>query len=168
MKDFFKYNKEYTEWKKSNNYTASDISKAMENVEITPEQLKDGKRLQKNLFKTLYKVDKNTQNYSNDIEVLSESVKYPATLILGTLGSVFGMKYLAGLRSSINPKEILNNSSKYVGIITLFTIPSIIINSYFAKAQKMGARISDMLTMKELEDYRFFADYSRFETENNS
>ena len=28
----------------------------------------------------------------------------------------------------------------------------------------MGARISDMITMKELEDYRFFADYSRFES----
>ena len=26
--------------------------------------------------------------------------------------------------------------------------------------QKLGTRISDMLTMKDLEDYRFFADYS--------
>ena len=32
-----------------------------------------------------------------------------------------------------------------------------LVNSYFAKAQKMGARVSDMMTMKELEDYRFFA-----------
>ena len=44
-------------------------------------------------------------------------------------------------------------------------IPSLFINSYFAKAQKMAARISDMKTMKELEDYRFFADYSKYETE---
>ena len=135
----------------------------MENVEISPEQLKDGERLQKNLFKTLYKIDKNTQNYSNNIEATSESIKYPATLILGTLGSVFGMKYLANLRSCTKPIEIFKNSSIYIGIISLFTIPSIIINSYFAKAQKMGARISDMITMQELEDYRFFADYSRYE-----
>lgn len=41
-------------------------------------------------------------------------------------------------------------------------IPSFIANSYFAKAQKMGARVSDMMTMKDLEDYRFFADYSKY------
>ena len=46
----------------------------------------------------------------------------------------------------------------------MLIIPSFFINSYFAKAQKMGARISDMITIKELEDYRFFADYSRFES----
>ena len=39
-------------------------------------------------------------------------------------------------------------------------IPTLFVNSYFAKTQKMGARISDMETMKDLEDYRFFADYS--------
>ena len=33
--------------------------------------------------------------------------------------------------------------------------------------QKYGARISDMKTMKELEDYRFFVDYSKFENQNN-
>lgn len=162
LKNFFKHNKEYVEWKNTNNYTGKDISKAMEDVEIAPEQLKDGRRLQKNLFKTLYKVDKNTQKYSSDIDVLSESIKYPVTLILGTLGSVCGMKYLANLRNNINPMQKFANSSKYIGIITLFTIPSIIINSYFAKAQKTAARISDMITMKELEDYRFFADYSEF------
>ena len=72
------------------------------------------------------------------------------------------MKYLANLRNATKPMQKFMNSSKYIGIITLFTIPSIIINSYFAKAQKTAARISDMITMKELEDYRFFADYSRF------
>lgn len=160
MKNFFKYNKEYETWKRTRNYTGEDISKAMEKVDISPEQLRDGKRLQKNLFKTLYKVDKNTQKYSSDIDVMGESVKYPTTLILGTVGSVWGMKHLANLRNAIKPSEIFKHSAKYIGTIALFTIPSLFINSYFAKAQKMAARISDMKTMKELEDYRFFADYS--------
>lgn len=162
MKDFFKHNKEYQNWKRTNIYTGKDISKAMDNIEISPEQLKDGKRLQKNLFKTLYKVDKNTQNYSTSIDILSESVKYPTTLILGSLGSVLGMKHLANIRSAIKPAETFKHSMKYIGTIGLFTAPSMFINSYFAKAQKMGARISDMATMKDLEDYRFFADYSKF------
>ena len=168
IKNFFKSNKEYENWKKTSDYTAEDISKAMEKVEISQEQLKDGKRLQKNLFKTLYKVDKNTQKYSSDIDVLSESVKYPITLVLGTIGSVWGMKYLVNLRNAIKPTDIFKNSAKYLGIITLFTIPSMFLNAYFAKALKMGARISDMATMKDLEDYRFFADYSRFKDESAS
>ena len=117
-------------------------------------------RIQKNLFKTLYKVDKNSQSFSGDINVISESIKYPIALILGTLGSVLGMKHLAKLRNANSPKEILNSSLKYVGTIGLFTAPTLLLNSYFAAAQKKGARISDMITMKEMEDYRFFADYS--------
>ena len=165
IKNFFKYNKEYKEWKQTDDYTGEDISKAMEKVEISEEQLRDGKRLQKNLFKTLYKVDKNTQRYSTDIDVLSESVKYPITLILGTIGSVWGMKYLANLRNAVKPADVFKNSAKYLGIISISTIPSLFINSYFAKAQKMGARISDMMTMQEMEDNRFFADYSQYETQ---
>ena len=160
LKDFFAHNKEYKTWKETPRYTGKDISNAMDKIEITPEQLKDGKRLQKNLFKTLYKVDKNTQNFSNNIDVISESVKYPITLVLGTLASIIGLKHLINLRNSSSTQEIAKNSLKYIGIITLFSAPSVLMNSYFAKIKKMGTRVSDMMTMKEMEDYRFFADYS--------
>ena len=110
----------------------------------------------------MYKTDKNTQNYSTNINIVGESIKYPITLILGTIGSVCGLKHLVNLRNSVKPTDIFKNTAKYIGTITLFTIPSLLLNSYFAKAQKMGARLSDMMTMKDLEDYRFFADYSRF------
>lgn len=159
LKNFFKDNKEYKEWVKNNNLSGRDISKALETIEINSEQLQDGKRLQKNLFKTTYKVDKNTQNYSGKIDIISESVKYPTTLILGTIGSLWGLKHLTRLRASVSPQDIFKNSMKYIGTISLFTLPSLLINSYFAKMQKMGARISDMATMKDLEDYRFFVDY---------
>ena len=133
----------------------------MENIELSPEQLQDGKRLQKNMFKTFYKVDKNTQNYSSKIDLMAESSKYPIALVFGTIGSVWGMKHLAKLRSAIKPQDVFKESAKYIGTISLFTLPSLLANSYFAKAQKMGARISDMATMKDLEDYRFFADYDK-------
>ena len=112
------------------------------------------------MFKTFYKVDSNTQNYSGKIDIMSETIKYPISLVLGTIGSVWGMKHLAKLRGATTPGDVFKNSVKYIGTISLFTIPSLLANSYFAKAQKIGARVSDMMTMKELEDYRFFADYS--------
>ena len=168
LKEFFQNNKEYKEWKKTETLSGKDISKALEDIELSDEQIKDGKRLQKNMFKTFYKVDSNTQKYSGKIDIMSETIKYPISLVLGTIGSVWGMKHLANLRSAVNPKDIFKNTAKYIGTILLFTIPSLLANSYFAKAQKMGARVSDMMTMKELEDYRFFADYSRFTEEKSS
>ena len=162
LKEFFKNNKEYNEWKKTKGLSGKDISKAIENIELSPEQIQDGKRLQRNLFKTLYKVDKNTRNYSSQIDLMAESTKFPVALLFGSIGSVWGMKHLAKLRSAVKPQDVFKQSAKYIGTISLFTLPSLIVNSYFAKAQKMGARISDMMTMKELEDYRFFADYSKY------
>lgn len=162
LKQFFKDSKEYKQWKKSISLSGKNISKAMENIEISPEQFNDGKRLQQNLFKTVYKIDTNTQNFSNKIDVINETVKYPATIFLGTIGSILGMRHLAKLRHSTLPKDIFNHTAKYIGTISIFAIPMMLINSHFARAKKMGARISDMMTMKDLEDYRFFADYSRF------
>jgi hypothetical protein len=160
LKEFFQHNKEYKEWKKTETLSGKEISKALEDIELSDEQIKDGRRLQKNMFKTFYKVDSNTQKYSNKIDILSETIKYPISLVLGTIGSVWGMKHLAKLRGATTSGDIFKNSVKYIGTISLFTIPSLLANSYFAKAQKIGARVSDMMTMKELEDYRFFADYS--------
>ena len=48
---------------KATNNSMSDITKAMENIELSPQQIQDGERLRKNMFKTFYKVEKNTQNY---------------------------------------------------------------------------------------------------------
>ena len=162
IKTFFKDNKEYENWKKTQSITGKDISKAMETVELSPQQLEDGNRLKTNMFKTFYKVDSNTQNYSSKIDITREAVKYPIMLILGSIGSLLGMKHLINLRHASSTKEIFKETAKYIGTISLFTLPTVFINSHFAKIKKMAARISDMQTMMELEDYRFFADYSRF------
>ncbi len=165
MKNFFKDNKEYNAWKKTETITGEDISKAMETIEFSPNQLEDGRRLKTNMFKTFYKVDSNTQNYSSKIDSTREAVKYPIMLLLGSMGSVLGMKHLVKLRNAVSPKEAFKESAKYIGTISLFTLPTLFVNSHFAKIKKMAARISDMQTMNELEDYRFFADYSRFKEE---
>lgn len=162
MKNFFKYNKEYEKWKKTKSFSGKDLSDAMENIDFSQEQLDDGKRLKTNMFKTFYKIDSNTQNYSSKIDLTREAIKYPIMLTLGSIGSLLGMKHLIRLRNTSSPNEIFKESIKYISTISLFTLPTIFINSYFAKIKKMAARISDMQTMMELEDYRFFADYSRF------
>ena len=135
----------------------------MNKIQLSKEQLEDGKRLKTNMFKTLYKIESNTYNYSSKIDLIRETIKYPLMLSLGTLGSILGAKHLHKLHKSASPKEIFRESTKYIGIISLFSLPTLLINSYFAKFQKMGAQISDMITMQNLEDYRFFADYSKYQ-----
>lgn len=39
-------------------------------------------------------------------------------------------------------------------------LPVIGIDIYTTKAQKKASRVADMLALKELEDYRQYADYS--------
>ena len=118
MKNFFKYNKEYESWKKAPSLTGKDLSKSMENIQLSQEQMDDGERLKTNMFKTLYKVDSNTQKHSSKIDFVREAVKFPITLVLGSLGSVFSMKYLVQLRNATVPKDIFKASAKYLGIIS--------------------------------------------------
>ena len=162
LKEFFNDNKEYEAWKKKQTLAGHDISKAMESINFTQQQLEDGNRLKSNMFKTFYKIDSNTQNYSSKVDITREAIKYPSMLLLGSAGSLLGMKHLVALRNALSPKDVFKASAKYVGTISLFTLPTLFINSYFAKVKKMAARISDMQTMNELEDYRFFADYSKY------
>lgn len=162
LKEFFKSNKEYEAWKKTPSLSGKELSKAMERISLTQEQLDNATRLKTNIFKTFYKVDSNTNSNSSKVDVARESIKYPIMLILGSLGSLLGAKHILKLRGAHSPKEVFAESAKYIGTISVFTLPTLLINSYFAKIKKMSARISDMATMKELEDYRFFADYSRF------
>jgi hypothetical protein len=55
IKNFFKDNKEYKIWKKTQGISGNDLSKAMENIELSSKQLDDGMRLKTNMFKTFYK-----------------------------------------------------------------------------------------------------------------
>ena len=162
MKEFWKTNKEYEKWKKDKTLSGKDLSKSLENIKFSDEQIRDGKRLQNNMFRTFYTIDKNAERYSTDITAIGQTLQYLITLALGSTGSVIGMKYLAKLRTAKAPKEIVEQSLKYIGTTMLFAMPSLVINNAILKERKRSARISDMLTIQELSDYKIYADYSRF------
>ena len=42
------------------------------------------------------------------------------------------------------------------------TLPSIAINAYVTKEQKKASRVANMLAINEMQDYRNFADYSKY------
>ena len=70
--------------------------------------------------------------------------------------------------SSKNSAEKINGLIKYFMTALGFTLPSIGINAYITKEQKKASRVANMLAINEMQDYRNFADYSRFKQNGNS
>ena len=154
LKTAHKNNKEYEEYQKNKAKDEKKFYKAIENLELTDEQIKDAKRLQKNAFRTFNKVDENSQKYSESVEALGEAIKYPVGLISGGIGMAIGLPLV--MKNSKSSLQTAGNFAKYMGVIFLSTIPSILLNAYVTKQQKKASRVADMLAINEMQDYRTF------------
>lgn len=161
----YKDTKQYNKWKKKEGKQELKIAKALEQMEMSEEQIKDAKRLQHNTFKTFNAVDENSQKYSESVEALGQSIQNPLGLVCSLIGVGLGYKFLEKSIKTNNPVEMSSNMVKYLFTILLSTLPSIGVNAYITKEQKKASRVADMLAINELSDYRTFADYSRFKAQ---
>ena len=64
LKEAWKNDKEYKNWKKTDGAIEKATVKALSEIDITDEQMQEAKRLQHNTFKTFNKIDENSQKYS--------------------------------------------------------------------------------------------------------
>ena len=149
-------NKEYNNYKKTTAKQEEKFYKAIETLELTPEQMKDAQTLQRNTFKTFNKVDEKSQKYSESIETLGQAIALPVSLLFTGIGVVIGTKYLTRGVKSNSKLEMASNFSKYLSAILLSILPSIGINALITKEQKKASRIADMLAINEMSDYRHF------------
>lgn len=156
LTNVWKDNREYNKYKKTIARDEEKFYKAVETLDLTPEQLKDAQTLQRNTFKTFNKVDEKSQKYSESIEALGQAVALPVSLLFTGAGAAFGTKYLIKSGNLESKLEMASNMSKYIGIILLSSIPSIFVNAYITKEQKKASRIANMLAINEMQDYRFF------------
>ena len=167
LKVAWKNNKEFEEWKKTEGAKEKQLSKALENIELTEEQLKDAKRVQINTFKTFNKVDEKSQKYSEGIEAIGNGIEYPISYISSGIASIFAAKHLdAALKSK--PKAGMAPMMAYVATILVSVLPSLLINAYITKEQKRASRTADMLAINEMQDYRHFADYSAYKVQQTN
>ncbi|DAB05986.1 TPA: hypothetical protein CPT92_08225 [Candidatus Gastranaerophilales bacterium HUM_13] len=149
-------NKEYNNYQKTTAKQEEKFYKAIETLELTPEQMKDAQTLQRNTFKTFNKVDEKSQKYSESIEALGQAIALPISLLFTGIGLVIGTKYLTRGVKSNSKLEMASNFSKYLTAILLSILPSIGINAIITKEQKKASRIADMLAINEMSDYRHF------------
>ena len=161
LKEAWKNNEEYNKYVKGEGKDEKRFFKAIETLELTPEQIKDAKRLQKNTFKTFNKIDENSQKYSESIEALGQAAAYPIILLFSMAGAAIGVKYLSKSDAAKNSVDKISNLTKYMLTILLSTVPATLINAYITKEQKNASRVANMLTINEMKDYRAFADYTK-------
>lgn len=161
----WKNNRAYKKWEKTEGLREKNIAKAIENIELTDEQLEDAQRLQHNTFKTFNKIDENSQKYSESIEALGQSIQAPLEQLFVMIGAIVGSKFFSQALSATSPAKRNINLIKYMTTCFVSTLPAIGINAYITKEQKKASRVADMLAIQELADYRNFADYRRFQSE---
>ena len=154
--NFFKFlyqvyqnDKEYKQYKKESGAKQLKHSQALEKIELTPEQEKRARQLQNNVFKMFNKVDEKSQIYSESTEAIGEVVQ--------TAGSLIGM-----IPGALGYVRSLKNKNAIMGIISLVgaMLPGILLNIFVTKEQKSASKVASMLAIKELDDYKHFADYS--------
>lgn len=75
MTNLYKDNKEYQDYVKTEGEKELKMNKAIEKLELSDEQIRDAKALQKNIFKTFNKVDEKSQAYSESVEAMGEITK---------------------------------------------------------------------------------------------
>ncbi len=156
LKQIITENNEYKQYQEENRVQKLKLSKAREQIEYTAEQEKRAKQLQNNIFKMFNKVDEKSQTYSESTEALGE-----ITLSLGSLfsmipGMILSAKSMDKLVQKQSTKNILALAASYIATLA----PVLLINFYTTKEQKSASKVADMLAIKEMDDYRNFADYS--------
>ncbi len=154
LKSAYKNNKEYEKHQKATAKDEKRFYKAIEDLELSEEQIKDAKQLQKNAFRTFNKVDDNSQKYSESVEALGQASMFPINLICTGIGMAIGIPLL--LKKSKTSLQEAEKFAKYFGITLLSSMPAVLANAYITKQQKKASRVADMLAINEMQDYRNF------------
>lgn len=165
-----KDNAEYQKYMKTEAIEEKKRQKALKQITLSEEQLKDAKALQFKTFKTFNRVDDYSQEYSESVEAVGQIVQNPIAIV-GTLagmglGALVASKKMAKTAKMAKAKnENLSfidtlNASIPIFIGTLIgAIPTVAFDYVVTKEQKKASRIADMLAIKELDNYKEFVDY---------
>lgn len=156
-----KDNSEYNKYMKTTGQEELKRHKAIEKIELSPEQLAQAKALQNNVFKTFNKVDEMSQTYSESVEAMGELTKQGVAAFGSLAATGVSVWQLAKMmKSGQMSGSFMKTFSKTMVPFAFVLVPLIAIDILTTKAQKKASRVADMLALKELNDYRHYVDYS--------
>ena len=149
LKDY----KEYKKYEKTVRPEEVKLQKALQEVELKPGQLEQGKALQTKVFDMFEVLDDNSQRYAEDIE-LATTLFNQAFSPFVSIGSGFGTFYLANKAFPLGTKgKIAAGAVGYLG--SLFGLQALA-----TSLQKRASKIGVMKAIDEMKDPRNFVDFS--------
>lgn len=155
-KSFFQLKKDYEEYEKYQKREAKEeqkIQETLKKINVSNEQLKEAKSLQKNAFMSFEKMDEMTQRYVDDTEAATDIGKQyinSATNFIGTLISLVLMSKPS--KNGDATKDLLIKSIPMFAPI-IIQVPTAI---EAAQIKKEAGKIGTMKAMQDLQDSRYF------------
>lgn len=154
---------EYKKYKKTKAVEELKFDKAVQNIDLTEDQLQTAKTLQMNVFKTFNKVDEKSQAYAEGVEAVGEMSKQGVSFVGSLAATIVSLFTILKLFS--NPKyagkpPVNKVIFRFLIPFVISILPSILVDYIVTKAQKKASRVAHMLALKELEDYRHYVDFS--------
>lgn len=166
IKTVIKDMKDYDKFSKEELPKIKQRLEAQRTLELSPEQEKEAKKLQRNTSMVINKHREEVYNQTVGIKAFSESILGPIDIVSTAIGAFIGNK-ISQITS--NPK----NSRLYSGIGAIMAfIPAAIIEAKLTSQQKIAEKIAAMKTIKDIKNPNLFLDNSVsnniFRQENHS
>lgn len=154
VKGMYKDIKDYEKFQKEELPKIKQKLEAQRTLNLSPEQEKEAKRLQKNTAMVLNKHREEVYNQTVGIKSFSETILGPIDIVATAVGAFIGN----GLSKKIaNPK----NARIFTGLGAMIAfIPAAIIEAKLTKQQKLAEKIAAMKTIKNIQDTKLFLDNS--------
>ena len=154
LKNYFEYQKYKKTELKQNKMLQEELTK----LEVTPNQLKEAKNLQRKIFNTFEKVDDKSQEYSESVEAAVEIAK-PVIVSMGfaTLISPFAIFALQAARGKITPSGAIEKLTKFLSNHTDF-LKGKKVNNYLTKVKDNFNYVISDTKMSDYDKERVFKD----------
>ncbi len=158
IKSVAKDMKDYEEFSSTELPKIKSKLEAKKLLELTPEQERTAKLLQKNTSMTLNEHRENVYNQSVGIKSLSETILGPVDIMATAAGGFLGAKVASALLER-NPNSKAAGLCKGLGAVITF-IPAAILEAKLTKQQKLSEKTAAAMTINSFKDERKFLDNS--------
>lgn len=152
LKSVYKDMKDYEKFEQTELPKIINKMQAKKQINLTKEQEKQAELLQKNTSMVINNQREKLFEQSVGIKSLSETILGPLDIIATAVGGFLGNK----LSKKCSNKKLAGMMTG-IGAVIAF-IPAAIIETKLTKQQKLAEKSSVMLTIKELDDIKKFAD----------
>lgn len=168
IKTVYKDMQDYNQFAENELPKLKERMEAKRQIKLSKQQEEEAKTTQRNITYVINNQREHLYNQSVGIKALSETILGPLDILATAIGGKIGHNL-----SKKFPNQKLSGLYTGIGAIVAF-IPAAILEAKLTKQQKLSEKIAAMLAIKDLQDYKMFADNSNnsqstyFEIKNNS